>query len=81
LAFVFEAPRDSVPITTGASPANSRASKRGKRWGGFAPTILASLSTGALGGAPRAAGAYRVVIEARDALAVAARRTFVLTVR
>jgi large repetitive protein len=37
--------------------------------------------TGSLGGTPRAAGSYRVVVEARDALGAAARRSFVLTVR
>lgn len=32
MALAFDAPRDSVAITTGASPAKSRASRRGKRW-------------------------------------------------
>jgi hypothetical protein len=36
LAFAFEAPRASVPITTAASPANRRASHVGKRGGGSA---------------------------------------------
>jgi large repetitive protein len=36
--------------------------------------------TGVLAGKPRAPGVYRIVVEARDALDAAARRTFVLTV-
>ena len=37
----FEAPRDSVPIITPASPPNRRASQRGKWRGGSAPSVSA----------------------------------------
>jgi RNA polymerase sigma-70 factor (ECF subfamily) len=57
LAFAFEAPRDSVPIITTASPANGRASQRGTRRGGLALTcaglgldIRSALINGAAGG-------------------------------
>jgi Putative Ig domain len=43
--------------------------------------IRLDVSSGALSGTPRTAGSYRIVVEARDALGVAARRTFVLTVQ
>jgi hypothetical protein len=42
--------------------------------------VLLNASTGALTGTPRTAGAYRLVIEARDRLGATARRTLVLTV-
>jgi len=51
LAFAFEAPRDSVAIIATASPANNRASQRGTRRGGFAPSTSASTGSHSLAGA------------------------------
>jgi Putative Ig domain len=53
-----------------------------KLHGGRLPAgVHLGMTTGALTGAPRIPGRYRLVIEARDALGVAARCTFVLAVR
>src|SRR5690348_2118625 len=51
LALAFEAPRISVIIITPASPANSRATKRGMRMGFLAPSSCASTGSHSATGA------------------------------
>jgi Putative Ig domain len=82
------APTHLKPATTGR-PYRARI----RTLGGIAPTTYTLLesrlpadvrldpNTGTLEGTPRTTGRNRVVIEARDTVGVAARRTFVLTVR
>jgi large repetitive protein len=82
------APQSLKPARLG-SVYRARVSSRG----GVAPTrfrvvggalpagVRLDAETGTLAGRPQKAGTYRVVIEARDALAAVARRTFALTVR
>jgi large repetitive protein len=84
-----------VIVTTRLRPARTGIAYRARIrvHGGVAPMRFSELAgrlpagvrldagTGTLVGTPRTAGAYRIVVQARDALGAAARHTFVLTVR